>query len=70
VLALYWEGCNVLGAVKHVGGILHGFHSVMLRVQGVFTFQIVYGASQLYPVDYWMLEGVCFLMHLPSLEVC
>jgi hypothetical protein len=36
----------MMGAVTHVGGALHGLHSVMLGVQGASIFQIVFGASQ------------------------
>ncbi len=68
-LGSYWGGCKVMGAVKHVGSALHGFHSVMLGVQEASTFQIVYRVFQLHTVDYWMLEGVHFVMHLPSLVV-
>ena len=59
----------VMGVVKHMEYALHSYHSVMLGVQEASTFQIVYGAFQLHPVDCWMLEGVHFVMHLPSLEV-
>jgi hypothetical protein len=68
-LELYHGPCKVMGGVKHMGWALHGYHSVMLGVQEASTFQIVYGAFQSHPVDYWMLEGVHFVMHLPSLEV-
>jgi hypothetical protein len=68
-LGLYWGPYKVMGAVKHVGRALHNFHSVMLGVKEASTFQIVYGAFQLHPVDYWMLEGVRFVMHLPSLKI-
>ncbi len=59
----------MMGAVKHSGRALHSFYSIMLGVQEASTFQIVYGVFQLHTVDYWMLEGVRFVMHLPSLEV-
>jgi hypothetical protein len=60
----------MMGAVKHVGHALYGFHSVMLGVQEAFTFQILFGAFQLHQIDYWILEGVRFVTYLPSLEVC
>jgi hypothetical protein len=59
----------MLGLVKHKGDAMHGLHSITMGVQGASTFQIVFGAPQLHPIDYWMLEGVHFVMHLPSIRV-
>jgi hypothetical protein len=64
-LESYQGGCKVMGVVKRMVHTLHSLHSVMLGVQGASPSQLVYGATQLHPVDYWILEGVHFIMHLP-----
>jgi hypothetical protein len=69
-LGPYRGPCKVKGVVKHARCALHGYHAVMLGVQEASTFHKMNGAFQSHPVDYWMLEGVHFVMHLPSLEVC